>query len=57
MTWAGLTEFWLGSDPGVPLSETDRIPGTAFPAEGNVVASAAPGFGIETDELTIELWS
>ena len=57
MVGAGMTEFWLGSDPGVPLSEADRIPGSSFPVGGEVVASAAPGFGIETERLAIGSWS
>ncbi len=42
--WA---EYWMNSDPGIPLEETDRIPGTPVPVNGKVVPSDAPGFGIE----------
>jgi L-rhamnonate dehydratase len=40
-------EFWLASDPGVPLSEFVRIPGTPMPVDGKLKPSDAPGFGLE----------
>jgi L-rhamnonate dehydratase len=40
-------EFWLASDPGVPLSEFVRIPGTPMPVDGKLKPSNAPGFGLE----------
>jgi len=40
-------EFWLGSDPGIPLEEAARYPGVATPKDGKLVPSDAPGFGLE----------
>lgn len=40
-------EFWLGSDPGVPLAEVSRMPGVAVPQDGRLVPSDAPGFGFD----------
>ncbi len=45
-----MVEFWLGSDPGVPLAEACRIPGMAVPRDGVLVPSDAPGFGMEIRE-------
>ena len=42
-----MAEFWLGSDPGVPLEEAGRLPGVAVPKDGRLVPSDAPGFGLE----------
>jgi len=42
-----MAEFWLGSDPGVPLAEVCPIPGMAMPKDGFVAPSDAPGFGLE----------
>ncbi len=42
-----MAEFWLGSDPGVPLEEVCPIPGMAIPRDGVLVPSDAPGFGME----------
>jgi len=47
MPEAQLAEFWLGSDPGVPLQEAMRLPGVAVPVDGKVRPSDAPGFGID----------
>ena len=43
---ASLAEYWMGSDPGVPLAEAMRIPGVAVPIDGKVRPSDAPGFGM-----------
>ncbi|HJP33037.1 MAG TPA: enolase C-terminal domain-like protein [Candidatus Latescibacteria bacterium] len=43
-------EFWLGSDPGVPLDEVARIPGVAVPKNGRLTPSDAPGFGMDIQE-------
>lgn len=51
-----MAEFWLGSDPGVPLEEVCPIPGMAMPKNGYVVPSDAPGFGMEIDENWIKPW-
>tara|TARA_B100001750_G_C15510546_1_gene603329 strand:- start:701 stop:1870 length:1170 start_codon:yes stop_codon:yes gene_type:complete len=42
-----MAEFWLGSDPGIPLEEVCPIPGMSMPQNGYVVPSDAPGFGME----------
>lgn len=52
-----MAEYWLGSDPGVPLEEVGSIPGTSIPKDGFVIPSDAPGFGMEIDEKWIENWS
>lgn len=43
-------ECFIGSAPGVPLSEAHRVPGEAIPQDGWLVPSDAPGFGLEIDE-------
>jgi L-rhamnonate dehydratase len=53
---AQLAEFWLGSDPGVPLAEAMRIPGVPVPVDGTVRPSDAPGFGIEITEENLVPW-
>jgi L-rhamnonate dehydratase len=40
-------EYWLGTDPGIPLDELCPIPGMAMPVNGELVPSDAPGFGLE----------
>jgi L-rhamnonate dehydratase len=54
---AQLAEFWLGSDPGVPLTEAMRIPGVPVPVDGKVKPSDAPGFGLEVKAEQIVPWS
>jgi L-rhamnonate dehydratase len=49
-----MAEYWLGTDPGVPLEEVRSLPGMAMPIDGCVVPSDAPGFGVEIDENWIE---
>ena len=49
-------EFWLGSDPGVPLAEANRFPGMATPVDGKVIPSDAPGFGMAFTEENIVPW-
>jgi L-rhamnonate dehydratase len=44
-----MAEFWLGSDPGVPLEEVPGIPGVAVPRDGRLTPSDAPGFGLEVE--------
>lgn len=46
-----IAEFWLGSDPGIPL--TSSIPGTPIPINGKITPSKEPGFGIEIEEKDI----
>ena len=40
-------EYWLGTDPGIPLDELCPIPGMAMPMNGELVPNDAPGFGME----------
>jgi L-rhamnonate dehydratase len=47
-------EYFLGSAPGVPLSETVVFPGTACPRDGFLVPSDGPGLGIELTLADIE---
>ena len=49
-----MAEFWLGSDPGVPLDQVRPLPGVALPKDGYLVPSDAPGFGLEIDAAWIE---
>ncbi|MCC6472267.1 MAG: hypothetical protein IT514_00835 [Burkholderiales bacterium] len=49
-------EFWLGSDPGVPLAEANRFPGMPVPVDGKVTPSDAPGFGMEFTEAHLLAW-
>lgn len=48
---ATLGEYFLGSDPGVPLEELRLTPGTAVPQKGRLTPPDAPGFGLG---LTLE---
>jgi L-rhamnonate dehydratase len=43
-------EFFVGSDPGVPLVEGRYQPGQAIPRDGWLVPSDSPGFGLEIKE-------
>lgn len=51
-----MAEYWLGTDPGIPLDELCPIPGMAMPVDGFVTPSDAPGFGLEIREEWIEPW-
>jgi L-rhamnonate dehydratase len=53
---AQLAEYWLGSDPGVPLAEAQKLPGVPVPVNGKVRPSDAPGFGIEVKEEQLVPW-
>ena len=53
---ASLAEYWLGSDPGIPLAEAQKLPGVAVPVNGRVKPSDAPGFGIELKESELVPW-
>jgi L-rhamnonate dehydratase len=46
-------EFWLGSAPGVPLAEANRIPGNALPESGLAIPPDRPGFGLQITPDTI----
>jgi len=51
-----IAEYWMGSDPGVPLEEVVKIPGTPVPRNGRLVPSDAPGFGLELMEEHFVPW-
>jgi L-rhamnonate dehydratase len=51
-----MAEYWMGTDPGVPLEETVRIPGTSVPVRGKVTPSSEPGFGMEFEPSDISDW-
>ena len=51
-----MAEFWMGSDPGVPLEEVCPIPGMPMPKDGYVVPSDAPGFGMEIKDEWVVAW-
>jgi L-rhamnonate dehydratase len=55
-TESQMAEYWLGTDPDVPLEETVRIPGTAVPVNGKVTPSSEPGFGMEFEPSDISDW-
>ncbi len=43
-------ECFIASPPGVPLDEAWRMPGQAYPKDGWLVPSDAPGFGLDIPE-------
>jgi L-rhamnonate dehydratase len=43
----GPAEYWMGTDPGIPLEVASKIPGVAVPSQGRVRPSDAPGFGMD----------
>ena len=47
-------EYWLGTDPGVPLEEVRPIPGMAMPIDGYLIPNDAPGFGLDIQPDWIE---
>lgn len=49
-----MAEYWLGTDPGIPLEEIRPIPGMAMPKDGYLIPADAPGFGMEIQEAWIE---
>ncbi len=51
-----MAEFWMGSDPGIPLDEVCPIPGMPMPKDGYVTPSDAPGFGMEIKSEWISPW-
>jgi L-rhamnonate dehydratase len=55
-TESPMAEFWLGTDPGVPLEEGVRIPGTPLPVNGQITPSSSPGFGMEFEPSDISDW-
>jgi L-rhamnonate dehydratase len=55
-TESPMAEYWMGTDPGVPLEETVRIPGTAVPVNGQIKPSSEPGFGMQFEPSDITDW-
>jgi L-rhamnonate dehydratase len=51
VTWL---EYFVGSEPGVPLEESVWLPGQPVAKSGYLVPSDAPGFGLEIDERWLE---
>ena len=51
-----MAEYWMGSDPGIPLDEVCPIPGMPMPKDGYVAPSDAPGFGMQIRQEWIEPW-
>lgn len=47
-------EFFVGTDPGVPLEQGWRYPGQSLPKDGWITPNDAPGFGMEIhkDQIT-----
>ena len=46
----------MGSDPGVPFEGVCPILGMPMPKDGYVVASDAPGFGMEIKDEGVVAW-
>lgn len=51
-----MAEFWLGSDPGVPLKNAVAYPGAAAPIDGKLIPSDSPGFGFEILDSSFSPW-
>ena len=47
-------EYFIGEDPGVPLSEGTWLPGMAYAVDGWLEIGDEPGFGLGIDEGWIE---
>ena len=56
-TESPMAEYWMGTDPGIPLEATVTIPGTATPVNGQVKPTDAPGFGLEFETGDISDWT
>jgi L-rhamnonate dehydratase len=57
MPESSIAEYWMGSDPGVPLEQVCPIPGMSMPKDGYVRPTDAPGFGMEIKPDWIGPWS
>jgi len=49
-----MAEYWLGTDPGIPLHEVKPFPGMAMPENGFLCPSDEPGFGLGIEENWIK---
>jgi L-rhamnonate dehydratase len=47
-------EYFVGSDPGVPLEQGGRQPGQAVPKDGWLTLNDSPGFGLEIKQEWLE---
>lgn len=56
MSVAPWCEFFIGSPPGIPLEEANRLPGMAVPKDGWLIPNDAPGFGLEVKEDWLTAW-
>lgn len=56
MPESSIAEFWMASDPGVPLEEAVAVTGMAVPVNGRLVPSPLPGFGIQVAREQILPW-
>ena len=52
-----MAEYWLTTDPGIPLDRAGGVPGTPVPENGRIRPSDAPGFGYDLEERDIQSWS
>ncbi len=51
-------EYFIGSDPGIPLREATWLPSMSYAVDGWLEIADAPGFGLGIDEDWIEpFWS
>lgn len=57
LTSCPIAEYWLTSDPGVPLDRTGGVPGTPIPVAGRIRPSDAPGMGYDISEKDLAPWS
>lgn len=56
LTEAPMAEFWLTTDPGVPLERAGGVPGTPVPRAGRLQLPEGPGFGLEVGAADVEPW-
>ena len=47
-------EYFIGTPPGVPLSESNALPGVAYAVDGWLEVSDEPGFGLGIEESWIQ---
>jgi L-rhamnonate dehydratase len=57
LTECPVAEYWLTSDPGIPLDRIGSIPGTPVPVGGRIRPSDAPGMGYELGAVDLAPWS
>ena len=50
-------EYFIGEDPGVPLSEGTWLPGMAYAVDGWLEIGDEPGFGLGIEESWIQTYS